>query len=242
MSIESMKSSCSTASASRPELGVDTSGLPAWVISARIRPSPGVSISSASADTGSSPSASGSPRTRVCQRSMANPRPLPGLPVELRCPAAARVNMAPPSRSRLPVSTFSTSTSQLVRVPNDCVVVPIRPYTAARSAPASSRASRRICSAPMPHAGATASGVKPASSSRTSLEALQVVAHGAGVHQALVEQRPGHGRQQVGVVAGADEVVLVGHLGRARAARVDHHHAAAALAGCGAGARACRAR
>ena len=70
--------------------------------------------------------------------------------------------MAPPSRSRLPVSTFSTSTSQLVSVPNDCVVVPIRPYTAARSAPASSRASRRICSAPMPHAGATASGVKSA--------------------------------------------------------------------------------
>ena len=47
---------------------MDTSGLPARVISARIRPSPGVSISSASADTGSSPSASGSPRTRVCQR------------------------------------------------------------------------------------------------------------------------------------------------------------------------------
>ena len=46
-------------------------------------------------------------------------------------PAAARVNIAPPSRSRLPVSTLSTSTSQLACVPNSCVQVPMRAYTAA---------------------------------------------------------------------------------------------------------------
>ena len=45
----SMKSSCSTARSSRPLLGVDTTGLPATVISARTLSSPGVSISSASA-------------------------------------------------------------------------------------------------------------------------------------------------------------------------------------------------
>ena len=53
-------------------------------------------------------------------------------------------------------------------MPNSCVVVPIRPYTAADSAAASSRAMRRIASAPIPHTGATASGVNGAASSRTS--------------------------------------------------------------------------
>ena len=42
-------------------------------------------------------------------------------------PAAGVVNMTPPGRSRFPVSTFSTSTSQLAAVPNACSVVPIRP-------------------------------------------------------------------------------------------------------------------
>ena len=42
-------------------------------------------------------------------------------------PAAASGNIAPPSRSRLPVSALSTSTSQLASVPNSCVVVPMRP-------------------------------------------------------------------------------------------------------------------
>ena len=48
--------------------------------------------------------------------------------------------------------------------------------------------------------------------------------------------------QQLRVGAGADEVVLVGFLGRARPARVDDHDLAAALAGSRAGGRACRAR
>jgi hypothetical protein len=45
--------------------GVESTGLPATVSSARIWPSPGVSISSRSTDTGSSPPNSGSPRTRL---------------------------------------------------------------------------------------------------------------------------------------------------------------------------------
>ncbi len=48
-------------------MGVDSTGLPARVTSARICPSPGVSISSASVATGSSPPNSGRPRTRLFQ-------------------------------------------------------------------------------------------------------------------------------------------------------------------------------
>ena len=122
----SMKSSPSTARVRRSEFGVETSGLPAIVTSARIWPSPGVSISSASAATGSSPYDSGRPRTRLAQRPKRRPLPLPPAPDEFFWPAAARVNMAPPSRSRLPVRTFRTSTSQLASVPNSCVQVPMR--------------------------------------------------------------------------------------------------------------------
>ena len=111
----------------RPAFGVLTTGLPATVKSTRTWPSPGVSISSARPATGSSPSASGRPRTRVCQRPTCMPLPLPGVPRVLDEPAAAFVNIAPPGRSRLPVTTFSTSTIQLASVPNSCVQVPIRP-------------------------------------------------------------------------------------------------------------------
>jgi hypothetical protein len=52
---------------------------------------------------------------------------MPGTPVAFREPAAAFGKSAPPSRSRLPVSTLMTSTSQLATVPNSCVHVPIRP-------------------------------------------------------------------------------------------------------------------
>ena len=62
---------------------------------------------------------------------MRTPLPRPASPDALRCPAAASGNIAPPSRSRLPVSTLSTSTSQLASVPNSWVQVPIRAYTAA---------------------------------------------------------------------------------------------------------------
>ena len=55
-------------------------------------------------------------------------RPAPGRVPLARPPRSG--NIAPPSRSRLPVSTFSTSTSQLACVPNSCVQVPIRAYTA----------------------------------------------------------------------------------------------------------------
>ncbi len=107
--------------------GVERVGLPDSVNSARIWPGPSVSISSASTATGSSAKSSGSPRTRLVQRPKRWPRPEPGGPEVFRAPAAALVNIAPPSRSRFPVSALTTSTSQLVSVPNSCVQVPMRP-------------------------------------------------------------------------------------------------------------------
>ena len=168
MSTATYRSSPSSARSIRAEFGVERAGLPASVISARTWPSPGTSISSASAATGSSPRLSGRPRTRVCQRPTVIPRPRPGSPALLRCPAAASGNMAPPGRSRLPVRTLSTSTSHDASVPNSCVVVPIRPYTAAASAAASSRAIRRIVAASIPQTGAAASGVNGRARSRTA--------------------------------------------------------------------------
>ena len=101
--------------------------LPENVTSARTRPGPSVAISSARTPTESSPSTSGRPLTRDRQRPTSTPEPVPGSPLNVGPPVAGVANMAPPGRSRLPVSTLSTSTSQLVAVPKACVVVPQRP-------------------------------------------------------------------------------------------------------------------
>ena len=139
-----------------------------------------MSISSARQATGSSPYVSASPRTRLCQRPKRTPLPLPPAPEEFFWAAAARGNMAPPSRSRLPVSTLSTSTSQLASVPNSWVQVPIRAYTAARGAPASSRAMTLICSASIPQAPATRSAVNSLRSAGSSSRPLTCSASGPG--------------------------------------------------------------
>ena len=242
MSTASMNSSPSTARSSRPLFGVDTTGLPAIVISARTWPSPGVSISSARQATGSSPNASSSPRTRLCQRPSRTPRPWPGVPVELRWPAAASVNIAPPSRSRLPVSTLSTSTSQLACVPNSWVVVPMRAYTAACSARG------ELARHPPDLVGGDAGGGRHllgrvAEHQLAELvEALAVLRQRPRVHQRLLDERARHGGEQQRVAAGPDEVVLVGLVGGAGPARVHHHDLAAALADRRAGGRACWAR
>ena len=122
-----MKSSDASARERRPAFGVETAGLPATVMSARTWSSPGVSISSARHAAGSSPSTSGSPRTLLVRRPSRSPRPRPGSPRLLAPPVAGSGNIAPPARSRLPVSVLSTSTSHDATVPNACVVVPIRP-------------------------------------------------------------------------------------------------------------------
>ncbi|MFD0468349.1 hypothetical protein ACFQ0B_08555 [Nonomuraea thailandensis] len=114
-----MKSSPWKAVSSRSPCGADSTGLPATVSRNLTCPSPGVSISSASVATGSSPFVSGRPLTRLLHRPTA---------YGLRRPAnsvAGLGNIAPPGLSRLPVSTFSTSTSHWASVPNSAVHVPI---------------------------------------------------------------------------------------------------------------------
>ena len=163
-----MKSSEAKAAARRSESGVDRIGLPATVTIARICPSPGVSISSAMHTAGNSPNVSPRPRTRLFRRPNRMPRPTRGVPRVFDAPAAARVNIAPPGRSRLPVQMFSTSTSHEVTVPNGEVVVPMRAYTAADGAPARSRAMPRMVSASMPVRAATRSGANGATAAATS--------------------------------------------------------------------------
>src|SRR3954449_320425 len=69
------------------------------VMSARTCPSPGVSISSERHDTGSSPITSSIPRTRLCQRAIAKPRPPRG-PLAFDWPAAASGDITPPPPAR----------------------------------------------------------------------------------------------------------------------------------------------
>ncbi len=88
-------------------------------------PSPAVSISSAKATVGISDSASGCSETLLRQRPVLNPRPArAGRGAE---PMGGLANITPPGRSRFPVRMLTTSTSQLVTVPNSTVEVPMRP-------------------------------------------------------------------------------------------------------------------
>src|SRR5205809_763848 len=113
MSIDTMKSSLSKAAARRFPLGTESTGLPASVTIARIWPRPGVSISSASTVAGRSPSVSGKPRTRLCQRSWPS-RP----PIRATRPMskAGVVNIGPPSRPSRPVTMFSRSVAKVATV------------------------------------------------------------------------------------------------------------------------------
>ncbi len=113
------------AASSRPPSGVDSTGLPAMVTRARTWSSPGVSISSASEATGISPRTSGRSRTRLFQRPVVKPRPPPSVP--RRREWAASGNMAPPGRSRFPVTRLRASTAQAASVPKATVWVPMRP-------------------------------------------------------------------------------------------------------------------
>ena len=107
---------------------MDSTGLPATVNRARIWPSPGVAISSARHDTGTWPSTSGAPRTRVVHRpKLGAPPSSPGMGRSVTGQAAGRANMAPPGTSKWRVRMFTTSTIQLASVPNSWLQVPMRP-------------------------------------------------------------------------------------------------------------------
>ena len=133
----------------------------------------GVSISSAKAAVGYSPSTLGKPRTRVRRRpGMLTPCPTPGVPSVDGPPAAGRANITPPGLSKEPIAILITSMSHEATVPmgnmtpsrlSPDVVVPMRPYTAALGAAISSAAMRRVTPASIPVTSATASGVKAVS-------------------------------------------------------------------------------
>ena len=131
---------------------------------ARTRPSPGVLISSASADTGSSPPNDGRPRTR--ERRFPKP-PGPSTPRPMRSTAGV-VSMVPPGRSRLPVRMLIVCTAHWQTTPWAWVETPIRPCTAAEGAAARSRARSRTASAGIPLTCSASSGVKPSTASRTA--------------------------------------------------------------------------
>jgi len=168
MSRLTMNSRLSSAAARRAPFGADSTGFVASVISARIWPGPGVSISSARQTIGNSPITSGAPRTRLRCRPSATPRPRPAGPLVFAANAAACGNIAPPGVSRWPVRMLSTSTSQLASVPNSCVQLPMRAYRLARGVPARSRASARIVSAGRPQRAATASALNGATAACTA--------------------------------------------------------------------------
>ena len=76
--------------------------------------------------------------------------------------------MVPPTRSRLPVTRLSSCTAHWATVPQAVVETPIRPYAAAASAAANSRAIRRISSAGTPLACSARSGVNGGTFEATS--------------------------------------------------------------------------
>ncbi len=134
------------------------------VSSARMRPGPGVAMSSASVATGSSPPNPGSERTR--ERLRENP-PGPRTPRPTRSTAGV-VNIVPPGRSRLPVRRLRAWTAHWQSTPNDWVDTPIRPWTAAEGAAARSRARRRTSSALTPLTRSASSGVNGSTAARTA--------------------------------------------------------------------------
>ena len=107
--------------------GAEIAGFPATAIRPRIRPSPGVRISSARQLTGYWPSTSPMPRTREANRPNSHRSPVwSGGFMNIGEYTAGMGNNAPPGRSTAPSAVFSTNTSQVARVPNSCVHAPIR--------------------------------------------------------------------------------------------------------------------
>ena len=173
------------------------------------------------------------PRTRTASGRARRPRRCRARPCVRAEPVAAFGNIAPPGRSRLPVSTLSTSTSQLASVPNVCVVVPMRPYDRGRcsSAPAAQLAReapdrrRRRC-----RSGRDGLGRERLGQRADLVEPGDVLAGSRVAGPRRRARAPSPQQQRVG--AGADEDVLVGLLGGARAARVDDDDLARRARGC----------
>ena len=222
-----MHSSSGSAASRRAESGTLMTGLPATVKSIAIWPSPGVAISSARKAAGTCPSTSGTPETRDFHRPN---RGAPSLAVDAIHAIGQAIGLPhirPPGRSNLPTTMFTTSTSHEASVPNSWLHSPMRPYSAPEGAAANSRASRRIVSAGTRQNASTDSGVNSAHSSRTVVEALDLLLECTERGQVLGEEDVAHREQERGVGARQDRYPLVGVVGGAGAARVDDDDLAA---------------
>ena len=136
--------------------------------------------------------------------------------------------MLPPGTSRLPATRLTASSKYVVSVPFSPVLVPTRPYTAARGVRARSRASERTVSGSMPVRGAVASGLNGPGQLLQPDAAVGLAGQPGAVDEVLAEQHVQQRQQQVGVAVGNDAqpLELGGGLGLAR---IDDQDAAAAL-------------
>ena len=220
-------------------------GLPAIVISARTWPSPGVSISSARQATGQLAEHLAEPaHARLPSGRSARRGPRPGSPLRVRRAGGGRGE----HRAAGPVEVAgehvehvdqpARGRAELLRASCRCGR---RPPRSARGRELA-RDARGSSSASMPaRRRRPRAGSRPASA-RTSSSPSTCSASGAGRDEALGEQHVAPAPEQQRVGARADEQVLVGLLGGARAARVDHDDLAAARADRRAAGRARRAR
>ena len=123
---------------------------------------------------------------------------------------------------------LTTSTSQLVSVPNSTVEVPIRPYTAALGAP---RFPAPACGSVGGDTDVLGDGIRREvrGGRADPLHARDVVGQRAEV-DGSVEEHVDDREQQRRVGTRPRRDVPVGQLGGPGARRVDHHQSAAALA------------
>ena len=216
-----MKSSVPSAASRRPAFGVLSTGLPAMVSSARTWPGPGVSISSASAATGSSPNDLGQPAHAA------------GVPRGPRAPAAPRGARRVPRPGGGRREHRAARPVEVARERVEDVDEPAR---------GGAEALRRRADPPVDH-GAVGGGEvagEPADGVGVDAAALRGVLRGAAerelahrvdpgdvgrgvaeVDEVLGDEHVDHGQQQEGVGPGPDGDVLVGLLRGPRAARVD---------------------
>ena len=199
-------------------------------MSARIWPSPGVSISSASAATGSSPIVSGSPRTRLCQRPSCDAAAAAGRAGRVALPGGG----AREHRAAGPVEVAGEHVQHVDEPGGERAELLRRGADAAvdrgRSAAASSRASRRIASAAIPRDRRDRLGRERRGELLDAVDPVDQLREPAGAREALLEEHVDQREQQERVGAGPDRDVLVGDLGGAAAARVDDDEPAAARA------------
>ena len=230
-----MKSRDASARSSRPESGVESTGLPATVISARIWPSPGVSISSASADDRELAEELGQPAHPAVPATEAHAPPDAGRRAGLRGAGVRAPGRGQGEhRATLPVEVARERVhhvdeprrerAELLGAGADPPVHrgPLGGREVARDAP-----DRLGVDAAD---GRDDLGREVARQPRDLVEPVDVPVGVAELHEPFGDERVHEPEQEVRVGARADEEVLVRLLRGLRAARVDDDEPAAARA------------